>query len=63
MAAMMEFELRLDKYCSDLSDMRKELQVYRAVALSEAEQQSLGTIHDLAAIAIDDYIALHRPCS
>ena len=42
MAATMEFELRLDEYCSDLSDMRKELQVYRAVALYEADQGIYG---------------------
>ena len=47
--AMMEFELLLGEYCSDLSDMGKAHILYHTVSLSEGEQRSLREIHDRAA--------------
>uniref|UniRef100_A0ACD5UDR0 Uncharacterized protein n=1 Tax=Avena sativa TaxID=4498 RepID=A0ACD5UDR0_AVESA len=61
MAAVMESELRLDEYCSDLGDMNKARLDYHGASLSEAERQSLRQIHDLAASAIADYEALLGP--
>uniref|UniRef100_A0ACD5UU49 Uncharacterized protein n=1 Tax=Avena sativa TaxID=4498 RepID=A0ACD5UU49_AVESA len=61
MAAVMQSELRLDEYCSDLGDMHKARLDYHGASLSEAERRSLRQIHDLAASAIADYEAVLGP--
>ena len=61
MAAVMEFEMRLEEYCSDIGDMHKARHDYHGASLSEAERRSLGEIHELAASAIAYYEAVVGP--
>ena len=61
MSAVMELELRLDEYCTDLGDMHAARLDYHGGSLSEAERRSLEEIRDLAASAIADYEAQVGP--